>query len=187
MKTLAIALFLTALAVPALAGVIWDEGTDGDLSNDAAAPTSIVFATGSSTIKGTVAGTPLDRDYITFTIDPGKTLTHLWLHTWDPDDLGFTSFNSGATSFIPSGSTNANFLCGLHLDGQDVGTDLMVSFQTRSVTTNALPQPSLGPGTYCWLVQQLGPFIETYEVEFVVELGVPTEVTTWGKVKALYQ
>src|SRR5206468_1992584 len=116
MKTLAIAMLLAALAVPAAAGVIWDEGTDGDLSTNAAAPTPITFATGSSTIKGTVSGTPLDRDYITFTIDPGKVLTHLWLHTWDPDDIGFSSFNAGSTSFVPSGATNALFLSGIHLD-----------------------------------------------------------------------
>ena len=192
MKTLATILLLVVLAVPALGATVWDEGTNGDLSGDPATPTPITFANGSNTITGTCNGnidvsTPVDRDYITFTIPAGMILSHLWLHTWDPDDFGFMSFNAGATSFIPSGATNASFLSGIHLSGEDVTQDLMVFFRDRKVTTNALPAAALGPGTYCWLVQQLGPFIETYDVEFVLEVGVATEPSTWGKVKALYR
>ncbi len=192
MKTLATALLLVLLAAPAMGATAWDEGTNGDLSGDPATPTPIIFANGSNTITGTcngnISGGPaVDRDYITFTIPAGMILSHLWLHTWDPDDFGFMSFNAGSTSFIPSGATNASFLSGIHLSGEDVTKDLMVLFRDRKVTTNALPQAALGPGTYCWLVQQLGPFVETYDVEFVLEVGVATEPSTWGKVKSLYR
>jgi hypothetical protein len=187
MKTLATAFLCLALAVPAAAATIWDEGTNGDLSTDPATPTLITFAPGSNTIIGSVSGTPLDRDYITFTIPAGKVLTHLWLHTWDPDDYGFSAFNAGSTGLVPSGATNASFLSGIHLSGGDVGMDLMVFFNTRKVTTNALPQPQLGPGTYCWMVQQLGPFVESYEMEFVFDNTLPTEPSTWGSVKALFR
>jgi len=192
MKTLATVLLLGVLAVPAMGATIWDEGTNGELSGDPATPTLITFADGSNTIIGTCHGNidvsnPVDRDYITFTVPPGMILSHLWLHTWDPDDYGFMSFNAGSTSFIPSGATNASFLSGIHLNGEDVTQDLMVFFRDRKVTTNALPQAALGPGTYCWLVQQLGPFVESYNVEFVIEVGVATEPSTWGKVKALYR
>src|SRR5262245_18121357 len=96
MKTLATDFLLVALALPAAAATIWDEGTNGDLANDQATPTLINFVTGSNTIIGTCngnidAGTPVDRDYITFTIPDGVILSHLWLHTWDPDDYGFMS------------------------------------------------------------------------------------------------
>ncbi|HKW15570.1 MAG TPA: hypothetical protein VJS69_13875 [Candidatus Krumholzibacteria bacterium] len=187
MKTLATGLLLLALAVPAAAGTVWDEGTDGDLATDPATPTPITFATGTNTIIGTVTGTPVDRDYITFTIAPGTVLAHLNLITWDPDDFGFMAFNAGATGLVPSGATNASFLSGIHLNGADVGQDLMVFFATRKVTTNGLPQPQLGPGTYTWIVQQLGPFIESYQVDFVIEVANPTEPSTWGRVKALYR
>jgi len=187
MKALATGLLLLALAVPAAAGTVWDEGTDGDLSTDPATPTPITFATGTNTIIGTVTGTPLDRDYITFTINGPDALTHLNLITWDPDDYGFMAFNSGSTGLIPSGATNAMFLSGIHCNGQDVGQDLMVFFATRKVTTNALPHPWLGAGTYTFIVQQLGPFVQSYQLDFVVEDVNPTEPSTWGRVKALYR
>jgi hypothetical protein len=187
MKTLATILLMLAAAVPAAAGVVWDEGTNGDLATDPASPTPISFATGTNTIVGTVSGTPLDRDYITFTIAPGTVLAHLNLITWNPEDDGFMAFNAGSTGLIPSGATNAQFLSGIHVTGADVGLDLMVFFATRNVTTNGLPQPQLGPGTYVWIVQQQSPLVESYQVDFVVEVANPTEPSTWGRVKALYR
>lgn len=188
MKTVAIALVLSALAVPASAAVVWDEGVNGDLSSDAANPTAIVFANGSNTISGIINGNPgIDRDFTTFTIGAGLMLSHVNLIVFSPDDIGFSAFNAGATSFVPSGSTNGSFLSGIHLDGLDVGMDLIPFFDTRSVTTNSLPAPNLGPGTCCWLIQQTGPLTQAYTVEFVVEPGMPVDPATWGNVKALYR
>jgi hypothetical protein len=187
MKTLAIVLLLAAAAVPASAAVVWDESINGDLATDPATPTPITFAIGTNSIIGTVSGTPLDRDYITFTIAPGTVLAHLNLIAWDPDDYGFMAFNSGSTGLIPSGATNSQFLSGIHCITEDVGHDLMDYFATRKVTTNGLPQPQLGPGTYTWIVQQLSPLVETYQVDFVIETANPTAPSTWGKVKALYR
>jgi hypothetical protein len=187
MKTLVTVLLVLAAALPAAAAVVWDEGTNGDLATDPATPTPITFATGSNTIIGTVSGTPLDRDYITFTVAPGTVLSHLNLVTWDPDDYGFMAFNAGSIGLLPSGATNSQFLSGIHLNGEDAGHDLMVFFATRKVTTNGLPQPQLEAGTYTWIVQQLGPFVESYQVEFVIETANPTEPSTWGRVKALYR
>jgi hypothetical protein len=187
MKALATALFLIVAALPAVAATVWDESVDGDLSSNAAAPTPIAFALGSNVLLGTVSGLPLDRDYITFTIPADQVLSHLNLLELDPDNIAFTAFNSGSTSFIPSGSTNASFLSGIHITADDVGFDLMPFFDTRNVTTNSLPAPSLGPGTYCWLIQQTSAIVQSWQVEFVFEGVVPTEAATWGKIKALYR
>jgi hypothetical protein len=164
----------------------WDEGTNGDLATDPASPTPITFATGTLIVRA-VSGTPLDRDYITFTIAARDSARALNLITWDPDDYGFMAFNAGSTGLVPSGATNAQFLSGIHTTTSDVGQDLMVFFATRKVTTNGLPQPQLGPGTYVWMVQQLSPLVESYQVDFVIELANPTAPSTWGRVKALYR
>jgi hypothetical protein len=187
MKTFAIVLLLAALAVPASAAVIWNEGSNGDLSSNEAAPTPISFGVGSNQIIGSVSGSPLDRDYITFTIGAGQTLAHVNLIAFSPDNIAFTAFNSGSTSFIPSGATNSLFLSGIHITAADVGFDLMTFFDTRNVTTNSLPSPSLGPGTYCWMIQQTSPLLQSYTVEFVIDGALQTDPKTWGMVKAMYR
>lgn len=187
MKTLAIVLLLAAMAVPATAAVIHDEGSNGDLSSSEAAPTPLVFAIGGNTVIGSVNGLPLDRDYITFTIPASHALTHINLLSFSPNNVSFSSLNAGATSFIPSGATIGSFLAGIHIDANDIGDNLLVFYDTRSVTTNSLPSASLGPGTYSWLIQQTNPILQSYSVEFVLEGTIATESSTWGKVKALYR
>ncbi len=187
MKTIAIVLLLAAMAVPAGAAVVWNEGINGDLSSSEAAPTSISFGVGTNQIVGTINGNPLDRDYITFTIAPGQTLSHLNLITFSPDNLAFSAFNTGSTSFIPSGGTNGLFLSGIHISSADAGHDLMPFFDTRNVTTNSLPSPSLGPGTYCWMIQQTSPQLQSYSVEFVIDGALNASDATWGLIKSLYR
>ncbi len=122
---------VAALACPAGAAVVHDETLNGDLSSNAAAPTALLFAPGGNTITGSVhniAPTPDTRDYITFTIPAGHRLSDLNVLAYAPDNLGFASFNSGATSFVPSGATNASFLAGVHVSGSHVNTDLMPVF-----------------------------------------------------------
>jgi len=187
MKTIAIVLLLAAMAVPAGAATIWNEGINGDLSSSEAAPTSISFGIGTNQIIGSVNGNPLDRDYITFTIGAGQTLSHLNLIAFSPDNLAFTAFNSGSTSFIPSGGTNGLFLSGIHISAADVSKDLMPFYDTRNVTTNSLASPSLGPGTYCWMIQQTSPTVQSYTVEFVIDGALQTDPQTWGMIKSLYR
>lgn len=187
MKTIAIVLLLAVLAVPAEAAVIWNEGINGDLSSSEAAPTLISFGVGSNQIIGSVNGNPLDRDYITFTIAPGQTLIHVNLISFSPDNLAFSAFNSGSTSFIPSGGTNGLFLSGIHISSADAGFDLLPFFDTRNVTTNSLASPSLGPGTYCWMIQQTSPVLQNYTVEFVIDGALNTSAETWGMIKSLYR
>jgi hypothetical protein len=187
MKTVAIVLLLAAMAVPASAAVVWNEGLNGDLSSSESAPTAISFGVGSNQIVGSINGLPIDRDYITFTIGPGQSLAHVNLIAFSPDNTSFTAFNSGSTSYIPSASTNGSFLSGIHITASDVGSDLMVFFDTRNVTTNSLASPSLGPGTYCFMIQQTSPVLQNYTLDFVVEGALQTDSKTWGMIKALYR
>jgi hypothetical protein len=187
MKIFATVLLAVSLAVPASAAIVHDENVHGDLSSSEAAPTPLAFVVGSNEIIGFVNGSPLDRDYITFTIAPGFSLSHIYLRAFSPDNIAFASLNAGATSFVPSGATIGSFLSGIHVFGTDLNTDLLGPFDTRSVTTNSLPAPNLPPGTYSFLMQQTSALLQSYRLEFVVEGGVATEQASWGKVKALYR
>jgi hypothetical protein len=189
MRPLATLALLAVLASPAMSAVIHDESSDGDLSTDPAAPTPVAFPTITNTILGTVSNSAqgVDRDYITFTIDSDRVVTALNLLALAPNNLAFLSFNSGATSFVPSAATSASFLAGIHVSGPQVGTNLMPLFVDNSVTTNALTEPFLGPGTYCFLIQQTSMITQSYSLEFEVAFVLPAQRNTWGSIKALYR
>jgi hypothetical protein len=79
------------------------------------------------------------------------------------------------------------FLAGIHVAGAHVGMDIMPEFVCCSVTTNSLPAPELGPGDYCFLMQQTSPILQSYAFEFVITGPVGVDNTTWGAIKALYR
>jgi hypothetical protein len=62
-----------------------------------------------------------------------------------------------------------------------------VFFDNRNVTTNSLPFPNLGPGTYSFVIQQTSPVTQNYTLDFFLTGPVPTEAGTWGRIKALYR
>ena len=190
MKLAATLVLLFALASPVAAATLWDEtSAQGDLSSNAAAPTLIApFAPGGKII-GSVSniGGNTDRDYITFTVNPGEILDGLTLTSLSPDNLAFCAFNSGSTSFVPSTATNGSFLAGIHVNAADVGFDLMPFFANRVVTTHALSSPFLGPGTYCFVIQQTSPITTSYVLDFHVSFVLPVHEGSWGRVQSLYR
>jgi hypothetical protein len=189
MKTLATAAVCILLAGSAAAAVVHDESVNGDLSSNAGAPTAVAFASGSNTVIGSVSnvGGADTRDYLTFTVPAGLKLVGLNLIAYAPANLGFASFNTGATSFIPSAGTDPLFLAGIHVSGAHVGLDLMPEFVNNAVTTNSLLAPELDPGQYCFLIQQTSPTTSTYQLEFVIDGNVPALPSTWGTIKRLYR
>ena len=188
MKTLATLLLLATTATSSFAATVWNEAVNGDLSNNPGAPTPLVFAIGANTVIGTTGNANAgERDYITFTILPGQTLTAINLNLWVPNNLGFLAINEGATSYIPSIATDANFLSGIHVASANVGTNLLIDFATNNVTTNALPAPLLEAGTYSFLIQQTSILTEQYSLDFVIDAPVPAGAPTWGAIKQLYR
>ena len=101
----------------------------------------------------------------------------------------------GPQSFVHIGQTNVGLRLtavlegpGIHPDAGDVGSDLLPLFVSSAVTTNSLPAPELGPGTYCFLIQQTNAIVQSYSLEFVLEEdGVQVDSKTWGAVKALFR
>jgi hypothetical protein len=161
-----------------LAAVVWNEGVNGDLSTNEAAPTPLAFALGSNTMSGSVFSPNDTRDYFTFTIPAGWTLTHAFLlsytdvATGGPANTGFHAINAGATSFIPSASTANDFLGGNHLEAFAVGTDLLPGLAAATTNGTGFVAP-LGPGTYSFLVQQTSPIASAYSLDFVIEVPAP--------------
>jgi hypothetical protein len=185
--TLVLALLLAA---PAAAVTVHDESIHGDLSTNPAAPTPLPFSSGLNGVIGTCGniGSPSDiRDYITFTIPAGRKLLALYLNAYTPENLGFAAFNAGSTSFVPSAATDTMFLAGIHPAGNNAGSDILPLFVTDAVTTNSLPAPELGPGTYCFLIQQTSVLTTSYSLEFLIDGAVPAHVSTWGAIKQLYR
>jgi len=189
MKALATLGLLVVLAVPASAAVIHNEASDGDLSTDALNPTPVVFAPGSNTIIGTVTniGGADPRDYITFSIAAPFRLIILNLVNLAPNNIAFCAFNAGTQSFVPSVTTDPEFLAGIHITSSDIGTDLMPDFVDRNVTSNALAAPELDAGDYCFVIQQASPVNTSYALEFILDAGLPAEASTWGRMKRLYR
>jgi hypothetical protein len=181
-------LLLLGLATSVSAAVIWDESVNGELSTNPAAPTPITFAVGSNIINGNVGNVNAKtRDYITFTVPAAHTVTSLNLLVYDQDNLGFAALNAGTTSIIPSNPTINFWMSGIHVAQTDVSFDLMDLFVNRSVTTESLPESELGPGDYCFIIQQTSPLIVNYSLEWVMTGPVSTEASTWGSIKALYR
>lgn len=188
MKLCAILIIVYALAMPAGAAVVHDESVNGDLATDPGNPTSLVFVVGGNTIIGTVSNPGVaERDYIRFTIDAGQTLSALNLIVFDPDNIAFAAFNAGTTSYVPSVATDANFLAGIHASGANEGANILPQFVCCAVTTNSLPAAELGPGDYCFLIQQTSNLTTSYSLEFVVTSDVAADGPTWGAIKALYK
>jgi hypothetical protein len=177
-RILLVALLLV-LVGRAQAAIVWSENLNGDLSTNPAAPTPIVFQLGSNVINGSVFTGNDTRDYITFTLPAGFELVSLRLLEYDdlntgtPNDgnTGFHAINLGSTSFIPSDSTAGNFLGGDHLNptiGVDLLPDLAIGGSAGGGHAGTGFTVPLQADTYSYLVQQTGPQLTGYSIEFNV-------------------
>ena len=152
---------------PGRAAVLWSSAINGDLSNNQAAPNAFTLAIGTNSILGTVTGGSDPQDWIALTVPAGDELTSIILASYQSTDLqGFTGFQSGASfvgsafvagsyegySHFGSGATNGA-LPPTNLVGQDL-LPLMANPALAAGATGFTPP--LGPGTYTFLIQQLG-------------------------------
>lgn len=163
-----------------------DESVDGDLSNDPANPTVVPFIPGriNHIVRGTVQASGDTRDYLTFTIARGQKMSRLnQLDYTDVlsgggGDRGFHAIISGTSSFVPSGATIGNFLGSAHLDPLPPNTN-MLPILASAPTGGTGFGPTLGPGTYTYLIQQTGTELTSYSVEFWI-FPEPTSATLIG-------
>jgi hypothetical protein len=153
---------------------IWTESLDGDLSSAEGSPTAVSIGLGTNTISGSISAAAGDtRDFITFTLAAGQQLSSILLQQWEdgtsggPANTGFHAINLGSTSFVPSGSTIGSFLGASHIDFLPPGTDLLPDLAAAVAGGTGFTVP-LGPGTYSYVIQQTGPQLNLYALDFVV-------------------
>lgn len=162
-----------ALAAAAQAGTLYNETVSGDASGNELAPTNVgVLKVGANTFSGSVnnSGGVDQRDYITFVVPAGHTISAFVLNSLAPDNIVWTHFDDGATSVIPGPGTAALMLAGAHLSTEPDNTNVFPYYQTGSAQLLAGPGFT-GPipaGTYTFLMQQTSPLNSAYSVDFIV-------------------
>jgi hypothetical protein len=168
--TLLAGLAAATFAHSACAVAIWDEGADGDLSNDPEAPTVLALGLGSNTVTG--SSQLGDMDVFTITVPDGASFVQLLLTSFDSaDDLGFLALQSGPA--ITDITSPANMLGWVHPSAAFVGTDLL---DDLALGQGALGfTPPLGSGTYTLWMQQTGSELIGYAFDLNV-VADPTEV-----------
>jgi hypothetical protein len=158
-----------ALAQSASGATIWDEGIDGDLSNNRNAPTLLALSVGSNTIIGSV--TQNERDYFRFSVPNGTLFTQFRLTAYPTNNLGFLAIQSVTViTEDPAAPNAANLMGYVHTAQAQVGTDILDDM----ATSNLLIPPAqgfavpLGPGDYSFWMQQTQAVLTGYTFEVVI-------------------
>ena len=162
---------VAALSLASASGAMtYNEAVDGDLSTDETNPSVLALGPGTHSIIGTTVDSPLDRDFFTFTIAAGESLTSLVLasYTGDAapsfmaidDQVGFDtlldSTNYLGTSFIFPGQ---------------IGNDILPDLAAAPLGGDGFSAP-LGPGTYTIWYQETGaPTSYQFDLTVVPEPG----------------
>jgi hypothetical protein len=144
----------------------YNEGIDGDLSNNRLAPTVISLDPGSNTITATsVAGDP---EYYTVNVPSGFQLSPVTLVSYvSLDSVAFVGLQSGTTFTEPATGTDVTQLLGwLHFGPGLVGTDILddIGLGPGAIGfTGPLPA-----GDYTFWSQQTGANATTYTFDLVL-------------------
>lgn len=156
--------------VAAHAATMWNEATNGDLSNNGQAPTPVIMTVGSNRVLGATgnSGPGMDLDHFTFTVPPGAVLNSIVL-------LDNTTVSGGASFFgIAAGpKISAEILLSfLHYGPDQIGANLLP----------ALGVGPLGSGTYSVWVQETGGPVK-YGFDFVTAPSATVRtLPEWGSI-----
>ena len=152
------------VSLPALAASAWNEGVDGDLSNDGMKPTALAFGVGSNVVLGTTgdSGQGIDRDYFTFTVPDGAALSAIVLLGRAPGSgVSFIGMQAGPQMTVtPSGGGSENLIGLAHYGSDLIGTDILPTMAIGF--TGALPS-----GSYSIWTQELSGLVN-YSFDFVI-------------------
>ncbi len=186
-RALAPALAVVAIGVPAGAIIVHDEGVNGDLSGNAAAPTALALALGTNSIIAT--SVRLDLEYVAVTVPAGLSLQSLVLSAYSGvDGTAFHAVQSGSVFTEPPSGTNVANLLGWSHFGPNVaplGTDYLPLLAAGPGAIGFAPP--LGSGTYTFWLQQTGLNAATYQFDFnvVPSPGVGAAALGLGALAAL--
>lgn len=153
------------LAQGAAAATVWDEGVNGDLSNDRSNPTALTLGLGSNTIIGSV--TTGERDYFRINVAVGESFTQLFLAAYSPTNPSFLAIQSGTQVTVDPAAPTAGPLLGwVHPDTPLVGTDILDNIGTGAGAIGFVPP--LGPGDYSFWMQQTSAIVTSYTFDLIL-------------------
>ena len=170
------------LAGSASADLMWDEGIDGDLSDNYLAPTQL-FTKGINNHVIFETSTGDDREFFTFTIAAGFQLSAMVLddfQTSPETNLGFISINQGSVLPFDPDAPDVTALLGYYLPGtDDVGNDIL-QLMGQGGGSQGFSGP-LAAGTYTFWAQETGPSVDMWDINFVVtEVPAPGALALLG-------
>lgn len=173
-----------SLAAPAVAAVVHDEATDGDLSNDRLAPTTLSFSLGGNEVFGTsgASGDSVDLDYFTFTVLPGQALTSIQVleGTESLENLSFIAIQRGDQVTVAPDATDAVGLYGWwHYSPADIGSDILDDIGVPAAGSEGFTPP-LGAGDYAIWIQEANQGTADYRFSFVVGEAAVPEPEAWA-------
>jgi hypothetical protein len=156
------------LLAPVARASSYNEATDGDLSGNRLAPSTLSLTPGDNTVTGTViAG---DVDYLTINVPLGYTLAQINLLSFvSVDDLAFISIQAGSTFTQPPTGTDVSQLLGWAHYGLPAPApyfDVLGSSPGAIGFTGPLPA-----GPYTLWLQQTSAQQVAYSWDFVVGGG----------------
>ena len=144
----------------ARAGIVLDEATFGDFSDDRLAPTVVTLETGVNVIAGFSGQSPVpdmhDLDYVRFTVPVGHVLTRFLVQdAFVGGAFSFVGMQAGPEVTIPWTWSNVNspLLGWSHFGSSDIGSDLLPTM-ARSPGSVGFTPP-LGAGTYTLWIMEL--------------------------------
>lgn len=157
----------------------WDEGVDGELSADAAAPTAISIVSGSNIIIGanSIQGS-LGRDIFEITLASGQQLDSIILDAYTGPAGGGSFFAVQAGSGISTGSAAAQLgqaLIGT-ASGNSVGDNVLDDLGLAGFGGSGFTG-SLTAGTYTFWFQETAGLTE-YQFDLQVS-EVPLPAAAW--------
>lgn len=152
----------------AYADSIYDEGGDGDLSDNRTAPTALSLSIGQNRLVAT--SRQGDLEYVAITLPPGGQLEQLVVSTFvSTDPIAFAGIQAGAQFTEPNTGTDVSKVLGYAHFGSganNVGTDILDDMGTGAGAIG-FTGPLTGSVYTLWL-QQAGTAVTTYTLDLFV-------------------
>jgi hypothetical protein len=182
------------------AAVIWNQSSNGPLSENPLAPTSFTLSAGTNSVIAVVGGgggseSGIDQNWVNMNIPAGLQLSNLVLASFVSTDLqGFTGVAAGATFAGGEGAVNTtssylgytHFGTGASDNGHPaqnlVGVDVLPIMGNNLVDSPGSQgfTPPLPAGSYTFLIQQMGA-TTNYQYDFdVTAVPEPASLSVLG-------
>lgn len=159
MKTkLLFTFFIVLLSTSIGAQTLWDEGTDGDLSDDGTNPSGVfvLIPESDNLVIANQVGNPRDVDFFAFTVPEDFQLEALIIEDYNSaDNVAFMAIDAGATTDVDfMNPQSSDLLGGTTYGTASIGSDILPQMGTLGGATGFTPP--LPPGDYTIWLNQTG-------------------------------